>query len=41
MGDISDAGYFLSVLHILSGPPLHNYYLALESQHDQKVHIVT
>ncbi len=25
MGDISDAGYFLSVLHILCGHPIHNY----------------
>ncbi len=33
MGDISDAGYFLSVLPILSGGPTHNYYLSLKSQH--------
>ncbi len=25
MGDISDAGYFLSVWHILSAGPIHNY----------------
>ena len=29
MGDINYAGYFLSVLHILSGGPIHNYYLSL------------
>ncbi len=33
MGDISDAGYFLSVWHILSAGPTHNYYLSLKSQH--------
>ncbi len=26
MGDISDAGYFLSVLNILSGGPIHKAY---------------
>ncbi len=29
MGDISDAGYFLSVLNILRGGPIHNYYIFL------------
>ncbi len=33
MGDINDADYFLSVLHILSGRPIHNYYWSLKSQH--------
>ncbi len=31
MGDINDADYFLSVLHILSGGLIHNYYWSLRS----------
>ena len=33
MGDISDAGYFLSVLNILSGGPIHNTILFSKNAH--------